>query len=77
MNLIVIIALGLALGKGMINSGLADFLANSGLNLLKPFGGYGLIAGIFVVTTLLSAFMTSKAAVDIVLPVALTIAHDM
>jgi len=77
MNLIVIIALGLALGKGMINSGLADVLANSGLNLLKPFGGYGLIAGIFVVTNLLSAFMTSKAAVAIVLPVALTIAHDM
>ncbi|MEM9050879.1 MAG: SLC13 family permease [Bacteroidota bacterium] len=77
MNLIVIIALGLALGKGMINSGLAEFLANSGLNLLKPFGGYGLIAGIFIVTNLLSAFMTSKAAVAIVLPVALTIAHDM
>jgi di/tricarboxylate transporter len=77
MNLIVIIALGLALGKGMINSGLADVLANSGLNLLKPFGGYGLIAGIFIVTNLLSAFMTSKAAVAIVLPVALTIAHDM
>jgi len=77
MNLIVIIALGLALGKAMINSGLADFLANSGLNLLKPFGGYGLITGIFVVTNLLSAFMTSKAAVAIVLPVALSIAHDM
>lgn len=77
MNLIVIIALGLALGKAMINSGLADVLANSGLNLLKPFGGYGLIAGIFVITNLLSAFMTSKAAVAIVLPVALTIAHDM
>ena len=77
MNLIVIIALGLALGKAMINSGLADLLANSGLNLLRPFGGYGLIAGIFIVTNLLSAFMTSKAAVAIVLPVALTIAHDL
>ena len=77
MNLIVIIALGLALGKGMLNSGLADVLAISGLNVLKPLGGYGLIAGIFIVTNLLSAFMTSKAAVAIVLPVALTIAHDM
>jgi len=77
MNLIVIIALGLALGKAMINSGLADLLANSGLNLLKPFGGFGLIAGIFIITNILSAFMTSKAAVAIVLPVALTIAHDM
>jgi di/tricarboxylate transporter len=77
MNLIVIIALGLALGKAMINSGLADVLSTSGLNLLKPFGGFGLIAGIFIITNLLSAFMTSKAAVAIVLPVALTIAHDM
>lgn len=77
MNLIVIIALGLALGKAMINSGLADLLANSGLHLLKPLGGLGLIGGIFLITNLLSAFMTSKAAVAIVLPVALTIAHDM
>jgi di/tricarboxylate transporter len=77
MNLIVIIALGLALAQGMINSGLADMLAISGLNLLKPFGGYGLIAGIFIVTNLLSAFITSKAAVAIILPVALAIGHDL
>jgi di/tricarboxylate transporter len=77
MNLIVIIALGLALAQGMINSGLADMLAISGLNLLRPFGGYGLIAGIFIVTNLLSAFITSKAAVAIILPVALAIGHDL
>jgi di/tricarboxylate transporter len=77
MNLIVIIALGLALGKGMINSGLADALAHSSFSLLRPFGGYGMIAGIFIVTNLLSAFMTSKAAVAIILPVSLSIAHDI
>lgn len=77
MNLIVIIALGLALGKAMVNSGLAHFLAHTGMDVVKPFGGWALIAGIFLITNILSAFMTSKAAVAIILPVALAVAHDL
>lgn len=77
MNLIVIIALGLALGKAMVNSGLAHFLATTGMDVLKPFGGWALIGGIFIITNLLSAFMTSKAAVAILIPVALAVAHEL
>lgn len=77
MNLIVIIALGLALGKAMVNSGLAHFLAHTGMDVLKPFGGWAIIGGIFLITNILSAFMTSKAAVAILLPVALAVAHQL
>lgn len=76
-ELIIMIAMGLALGKGMINSGVADTLAQTVSSLLSPTGGLGLMAGFFVITNLLSAFMTSKAGVAIVLPVALSTAHSL
>ncbi|NNC82681.1 MAG: hypothetical protein HKN79_03820 [Flavobacteriales bacterium] len=74
-DLIVIIAMGLALGKGMINSGVADSLADRTLTLYDYTGIYGLLIGVFLITNLLTAFMTSKAAVAIVLPVVLSVAH--
>ncbi len=74
-SLIMIIAMGLALGKAMINSGVAESLA-SRIDFLFDWGGvYALLVGLFLLTNILTAFMTSKAAVAIILPVALSIAH--
>ena len=73
-DLILIIAMGLALGKAMINSGVAEAFANRLTDSLAPLGIYGLLAGFFLVTNLLTAFMTSKAAVAILIPVALSAA---
>ena len=76
-NLIFIIALGLAFGKGMVNSGAATEVANYFVAAGSGWGVIPLMAGLFVITNLLSAFMTSKAAVAIVLPIALTTAHNL
>ena len=73
-DLILIIALGLALGKAMDKSHAAELVAESIDQLSGPFGVIGLLSGLFLVTNLLSAFMTSKAAVAITLPIALSIA---
>jgi len=75
-NLILIIACGLALGKAMHKSNAAELVAESINQLSEPFGIVGLLTGLFLVTNLLSAFMTSKAAVAISLPIALSIAHQ-
>lgn len=81
-DLILIIAMGLALGKAMINSGVADASANALIGALTT-GGVGhtnnllLIGGFFLITNLLAAFMTSKAAVAITLPIALSTAHGL
>ena len=75
-NLILIIVFGLALGKAMIKSGAADMLGDAFLKM-EALSPVIIIAVIFIVTNLLSAFMTSKAAVAIVLPVALSIAHSL
>jgi di/tricarboxylate transporter len=75
-NLIMVIALGLALGKAMINSGAASLLADSVIAGVKDHP-LALLAGIFLITNLLASFMTSKAAVAIVLPIVISAAQDL
>lgn len=76
-NLVIIIALGLALGKAMINSGLAGLIANQVVDWMKPLGVVGMLAGIFIITNLLAAYITNSAAVAIVFPVSVTMAQSM
>ncbi|MFB6306296.1 MAG: SLC13 family permease, partial [Flavobacteriales bacterium] len=76
-DLILIIALGLALGKGIVNSGAAELVANSVVDISKPFGPIGLLAGIFLITNILASIITSKAAVAIILPIALSVSHSL
>lgn len=74
-NLIGLLALGLAFGKGMINSGAADFIAKGMLEMILPFGKVGIITVLFLLTNLLSSYITNKAAVAIVFPIAISIAQ--
>ncbi len=76
-NLIIVIALALALGTAMIKTGVAAGLAHFTFGMLKPFGIIGIMAGVYLITTLLGALVTNKAAVALILPVALTLALEM
>ncbi len=73
-QLALIIALSLALGTAMIKTGVADTLANGMMYVFKPLGKYGLLVGVYLITSLLAAFITNKAAVAIVFPISLTVA---
>lgn len=73
-ELVMVIALGLALGKAIENSGVSNLIADMVLPMSTYIGAAGILAVIFAVTNLLSAFMTSKAAVAIVLPISLSVA---
>ncbi len=73
-ELAFVIALSLALGTAMIKTGLAESIAQGILQIFKPFGKYGLLFGIYLITTLLASFITSKAAVVIIFPISLSIA---
>lgn len=77
MELIMVIALGLALGKAIENSGVSNLIADMVLPMSAVIGAAGILAVIFIVTNLLSAFMTSKAAVAIILPVSLSVAYAL
>ena len=74
-DLVLIIGLGLALGKAMINSGATKLIAEQVLLLSPYIGIVGVLALIFIVTNLLASFITSKAAVAILLPIAITLAE--
>ena len=76
-NLAVIIALALAIGTAMMKSGVADIIAMFFINVLKPLGIYGLLFGIYLVTAVLAAYITNKAAVAIIFPIAITMASDL
>jgi len=75
-NLVIIIAASLSLGTAMINTGAADMLANGFLPLFKPFGILGLLTGLYLITTILAAYITNKAAVALMFPIALSLAYN-
>lgn len=76
-NLAVIIALALALGTAMVKSGVAEAIAAFFIQYMQPFGIIGVMFGIYLVTSFLSAYITNKAAVAIIFPIALTMALDL
>jgi di/tricarboxylate transporter len=76
-NLAIIIVLAMALGTAMTKTGMADIIANFFIEVLKPFGGVGLLAGIFIITNLLGSYITAKAAAALIFPISVTAAIQM
>ncbi len=75
-NLGVIIALSLALGTAMIKTGVAGMIANFVISVFLPFGRVSLLVGIYLITTVLAAYITNKAAVAVIFPISLTVAKN-
>jgi di/tricarboxylate transporter len=77
LNLMLVMAFGLALGKAMSNSGAAEYIAMNILKVVEPFGAVALLGMIFLVTNLLASYMTNLAAVAIIFPISVGIAQSM
>ncbi len=73
----MIIAMALAIGNAMMKTGVAENFAQIVIHVFKPYGSIGLLAGIYLITAILAAFVTNVAAVAIVFPISLTLAHDL
>ncbi|MCU4175522.1 SLC13 family permease [Marinilabiliaceae bacterium N1Y90] len=76
-NLGVIIALSLALGTAMMKTGVADMIANFVISVFLPFGRVSLLIGIYLITSVLAAYITNKAAVAILFPISVTAAKNL
>lgn len=76
-KIIAIDGMALGLGKAMINSGTAEWISEYILKGLEPLGAVGLLAGVFVVTSLLASYMTNVAAISIIFPISLSMAQNM
>lgn len=76
-NLILIIALSLALGTAMIKTGIAGGISHLFIGWLKPYGIVTLFIGMFLITNLLAAIITNIAAVAITFPIAMSLAAQL
>lgn len=76
-NLAIIIVLAMALGTAMTKTGMADMIARFIVDVFIPLGPVSLLAGIFLITNLLAAFITVKAAAALIFPISVTAAIQL
>jgi di/tricarboxylate transporter len=76
-DLIIIIALSLALGMAMMKTGVAELFSEGIIIVFKPLGKVGILTGIYMITTILAAYITNKAAVAVIFPVSLSLALEL
>jgi len=69
---IFLIAAMLPLGTALQTSGAATFLAESGLAVLSPFGVWGVVVGLYLVTSIATMIIPTAALVVIMAPIAIT-----
>ena len=76
-DLIILIAFGLAFGKAMSKSGASVYLAEGFLLLQNYLSPTLFLMLIFLITNLLAAYITNKAAVAILFPVSVAVAMQL
>lgn len=77
LDLLVILGSAITLGGVFISSGAAELVARPFIDLFQPMGVYGLIIGLYLLTFMLTSFVTNVAAVSIVFPLAFQIIADL
>ncbi|MBN2485652.1 MAG: SLC13 family permease [Bacteroidales bacterium] len=76
-DLALIIVMSLALGTAMIKTGTAELIADTLLTVFQPMGNVGALFGVYLITTVLAAYITNKAAVGIIFPIAIVMADNL
>ncbi len=76
-DILITIACSFGISKAMQNSGLADGIAHTAINFAKNWGSVGVLACIFLITTIFTELITNNAAAAIAFPVAMAAANQM
>lgn len=76
-DIVITIASAFAISKAMMNSGMADAIAQLAISLSHNFGPYVLLAFIFIVTDCFTEVMTNNAAAALAFPISLSIAGQL
>jgi di/tricarboxylate transporter len=74
-DLLISVASAFAISKGIQNSGIAQSMAQDAVNIVKSIGPAGVLAIIYLLTTVLTEIITNNAAVALVFPVAVLAAQ--
>ncbi len=76
-DLIVLLVSALTLGNALISTGAAELISTNFIRLFYPFGLLGILIGLFVLTVLLTSFVTNVAAVSIAFPIAYSVSTEL
>jgi di/tricarboxylate transporter len=76
-DVLITIAFSFALSKALQNSGAADAIAHATINIGKGLGPVGVLAGVYLITTIFTEIITNNAAAAIVFPIALSAANQL
>jgi di/tricarboxylate transporter len=69
-DVLITIACAIGISRALQNSGAADFIARSTINISKGFGPLGVLAAIFIITNVFTEIITNNAAAAITFPIA-------
>lgn len=76
-DVLITIACAFAISKSMQNSGAAESLARTTINFARGFGPLGVLAALYILTTIFTELITNNAAAALVFPIALAAAQQL
>lgn len=76
-QVLVVIAAALGLGRAIENSGLADSVANAITGGAPIFGTVGVVIAIYIATNLFTELITNNGAAALMLPISLAAANEL
>lgn len=76
-DILITIACAFAISKGMVNSGVSDFIASKMILLSNHYGPYVLLAALFLITNIFTELITNNAAAALSFPLALSISAQL
>ena len=76
-DVLITIACAFAISKAMQNSGAAEAIARTTINFSKAFGPLGVLAALYIITTIFTEIITNNAAAALVFPIALAASQQL
>jgi len=76
-NVLVVIACAFGISKALDKSGAAQFIASRIIDAVRDFGPVGLLAAVYLCTSLMTEVITNNAAAALVFPIALSASGQM
>lgn len=76
-DILITIACAFAISQAMINSGFANVVAASVIDMTDSLGPHGILAMLFIVTNLTTELITNNAAAALSFPIALAVAQQL
>ncbi len=76
-DVLITIACSFAISKALQNSGAAESLARTTINFSRGLGPIGVLAAMYLITTIFTEIITNNAAAALVFPIALAAAQQL